>query len=273
MKKLVLVTAISLVLTACGSSGGGNSGSADNIKSAKVEGVLFAYDLQNPVKKQSKDPAGDITEYDDYELKMTRLSKDKDINHIQINSVSIQLEPNGDEKYTDYYDETGMDTVKVGQVLRSVTSGNTYKYMRFGQHSTYDYDPNNPADHNDDQQTFGIFVQGYATQNMPTADAGIVTYTGDAYGGTEALTKGKSKIDVNFGNKTLKGTLSDWQNYKFLAEEDKAQPIHFSANIKGNKFEGQNVKGNFFGDNAAEVGGIYYNKQKKEGAIFGAKRP
>ncbi|MDP8163325.1 hypothetical protein QJU89_09150 [Pasteurella skyensis] len=171
MKKLVLVTTISLVLTACGSNGGSNSGSADKIKSAKVEGVLLAYDFQNPVKKQSRDPAGNITEYDDYELKITRLSKDKDINHIQINSVSIQLEPNEDEKYTDYYDESGMNTVKVGQVLRSVTSGNTYKYMRFGQHSTYDYDPNNPADHDDDQRTFGLFVQGYATQNMPTADA------------------------------------------------------------------------------------------------------
>ncbi|MDP8163326.1 transferrin-binding protein-like solute binding protein [Pasteurella skyensis] len=107
------------------------------------------------------------------------------------------------------------------------------------------------------------------SQNMPKL--GIVTYIGDAYGGTEALTKGKSKIDVDFGNKTLKGTLS-WQNYKFLSEEGKAQTIHFSADIRDNRFEGTNVKGNFFGNNTAEVVGIYYNKQKEEGVIFGAKK-
>ncbi|MDG6882050.1 Transferrin binding protein-like solute binding protein [Phocoenobacter uteri] len=268
MKKLALVTAISLILTACGSGGG--SSSADNTKPEKIEGVLFAYDFLHPVEKESKDPAGNIITYDDYEIKTTRFSKDDDINHILINNVSIPLNPNGDEKYTAYYQGVGDDAVEVGQVLTSIVSDKTYKHMRFGQHSTYDYDPNYHESHLKDQLTFGMFVQGYVTENMPTS--GTVTYKGDAYGGLEALTKGKSKLDVDFGHKTLKGTLSDWQNYDFLAEKDKLQTISFDASIEGNKFEGKNVKGSFFGRNADEIGGIYHDEIRREGAVFGAKK-
>ncbi|MDP8080138.1 transferrin-binding protein-like solute binding protein [Phocoenobacter skyensis] len=275
MKKLILSTAMALVLTACGSAG--NSNSADKIKSGKVEGVLLAYDLQNPVKKQSEDPAGNITEYDDYVLKMTRLSKNKDINSIKINSIDVQLLPDGYdkqenyEKQATYYDENAVGGPQPkGQVLCTAVSGKKYKYVRFGVHNAYVYDSSKPNPHAKDPE-LGMFVQGYITTNMPTkATSDPVVYIGDAYGGARALTKGKSEIKVNFKDKTLAGTLFDWNDYKFV---DKKTPIiHFNANIKENKFEGENVQGAFFGDKAAEVGGIYYNKQKNEGAVFGAKK-
>ncbi|MDG6882051.1 Transferrin binding protein-like solute binding protein [Phocoenobacter uteri] len=270
MKKLALVTVMSLILTACGSGGG--SSSADSTKPEKIEGVLLAFDFEHPIKEESTYPDGKTEYFNDYELAMTRFSKNNDINHILINSVSIALNPNGDEQYTDYYNEDGINTIKVGKVLKSAVNGKAYKYMRFGIHDVYNYNPEkfDEESYNKSQREVGVFVQGYATENMPSS--GIVTYKGDAYGGSEALTKGESRIDVDFGHKTLVGTLSDWQDYEFLEENDKTQTITFGASIKGNQFDGKNVKGAFFGHNAAEIGGIYYDKEKGECAVFGAKK-
>lgn len=121
-----------------------------------------------------------------------------------------------------------------------------------------------------------IYSQGVLTNDMPTA--GTATYKGQAYYSSESLGNQRplisSEFDVDFGAKTVKGKLSGSNINVTLP----------TATISGNSFAGKdgndnNVQGNFFGSQAAELGGIFSGEQikadgKKEGisASFGATK-
>ncbi|MDG6882049.1 Transferrin binding protein-like solute binding protein [Phocoenobacter uteri] len=295
MKKLVLVTAISLVLAACGSGGG--SGSADNsyVKEGKLEGVLTSYDMYPDENGKLISKLEEITDVNPdgttdtftTEKEITRpVSGGKDLNHIMINGTNVQLLPDDYNKQENYekrvkeYDEkitvtinpdkVEKEVIVEGERLSNVISGLQYKYMRFGIHDDYVPNPDDLSNDTVEDATFGKFVQGYVTTNMP--QKGKITYLGDAYGYSYSpLRKGKSTIDVDFTNKTLKGTLSDWQNDDLL-NNPLSKTMMFNAKIDGNQFEGKDVQGRFFGSNAAEVGGIYDSKERGESAVFGAKK-
>ncbi|MDP8033442.1 transferrin-binding protein-like solute binding protein [Pasteurella atlantica] len=274
MQKILWVIGVSAVLTACGSGGSSShsninsSSNSSPINTTKIAGVLVAKDDTNPIPKKDPDTG---REYNDYEFKMKRITNDQDINTIQINTVNVKLLPDGYNKQENYetkrrfLNEKAPGRPEVGKVLQKVVSGLAYKYVRFGINDDYDPYLGKPQKI---PHTFGIFVQGYVTNNMPKT--GTVTYIGDAYGASREFARGKSNIEVNFGNKTLKGTLSEWQDYDFIAE--KTPVMIFNAKITGNQFEGKNVKGNFFGNKAAEIGGVYYDPTRMEGAVFGAKK-
>ena len=122
-----------------------------------------------------------------------------------------------------------------------------------------------------------LFAQGTETKNMPTT--GIAKYQGRAVYGNRELDKdaGKesynmmpanSSFDVDFGKKTVTGTISN--------AEKKFADISLSAKIDGNRFEGvkdnYTTKGGFYGPDAAEMAGTFVSKDYKSGGAFGATK-
>ena len=106
---------------------------------------------------------------------------------------------------------------------------------------------------------------------MPTS--GSASYSGEGIVGRAANAEtATAKITADFGQKTVKGELtqtpSDRSTFTF-------NPVNFNATISGNSFSGDGAvksNGNFYGNNAAEVGGIFHDTTQNLYGSFGAKR-
>ncbi|OOF65439.1 Slam-dependent surface lipoprotein [Rodentibacter sp. Ppn85] len=127
-----------------------------------------------------------------------------------------------------------------------------------------------------------MFYNGNPTQNMPTS--GTATYSGDAiisaeniYGldPEEDYYHGSSKFNVDFGNKTLEGSLN--------IPNRNLQPVkvEINAQISGNSFTGTTdstrlsngqVEGKFYGNNAKEMAGLAQSNDQSWNAAFGAAK-
>ena len=116
-----------------------------------------------------------------------------------------------------------------------------------------------------------IFSLGERTTNMPSS--GSASYSGEGIVGRAANAEtATAKITADFGQKTVKGELtqtpSDRSTFTF-------NPVSFNATINGNSFSGDGAvkaNGNFYGNNAAEVGGIFHDTTQNLYGSFGAKR-
>ncbi len=121
-----------------------------------------------------------------------------------------------------------------------------------------------------------MFYNGNPTNDMPIA--GTATYSGQSIITAnipllddEDFYTGSSKFNVDFGNKTLKGSL----------EIEKIQPVNIDAKISGNSFAGTansisipsagKVEGKFYGNNAKEMAGLATDS-KSWSAAFGAQK-
>ena len=122
-----------------------------------------------------------------------------------------------------------------------------------------------------------LFYNGAPTQNMPVT--GLASYKGDSIilsddisdDSDEEAVEGQSSFDVNFGAKTLSGSIT----------ANNAPTINISANISGNSFEGTAkstkltdgaVEGKFYGNNAVELGGLAKANDNSWGAGFVGKK-
>lgn len=120
-----------------------------------------------------------------------------------------------------------------------------------------------------------LFYNGIPTQNMPVT--GLASYKGDSIilsddiGDDSDEVVGQSSFDVNFGAKTLSGSIT----------ANNAPTINISANISGNSFEGTAkstkltdgaVEGKFYGNNALELGGLAKANDNSWGAGFVGKK-
>lgn len=121
-----------------------------------------------------------------------------------------------------------------------------------------------------------MFYNGNPTTNMPTS--GSASYTGQSIisASVNALSDdyhtGTSKFNVDFGNKTLNGSL-DIANI---------QPVNVNATISGNSFAGTansaslpssaRVEGKFYGNAAKELAGLAQGNDNSWGAAFGAQK-
>lgn len=109
-----------------------------------------------------------------------------------------------------------------------------------------------------------LFSQGKVTTNMPTS--GKATYTGKAvhvdYG---KLSVADAQFSVDYGKKQVAGTI-----------KAASGNVPLYGEITGNKFSGNKngvgTIGYFYGDNAAELGGIYQNTRGEVSGAYGAKR-
>ncbi len=106
--------------------------------------------------------------------------------------------------------------------------------------------------------------QGDKVEDMPVT--GIAKYEGDL--NNSSLIKdetGFTKVvfDVDFGGKTIKGSLPE----AVMSIESKLK-----GSIIGNRFENKDKSflGSFYGKNANELGGVYLDE--KNSAVFGAKK-
>ena len=138
-----------------------------------------------------------------------------------------------------------------------IVSGTNYANSKFG------YINNGNEDY--------VFSQGAYTTNMPAS--GVVKYSGRAALG-RAATGGtaNSAFTADFGQKTLTGSITQEENSYV-----DFRPITINATINGNAFSTANdaaVKstGHFYGDNAREVGGIFYDSGQSLVGSFGAIR-
>lgn len=113
------------------------------------------------------------------------------------------------------------------------------------------------------------FVQGVGVDEMPSA--GKVHYTGTAVqtvNGYDRPFDMNSRFDVDFGAHKLTGKI-----------EGHGMSIDLSAEIRGSIFEGKSsyknedgkVFGSFFGQDAAEMAGVYHISHTANGAFGAAK--
>lgn len=120
-----------------------------------------------------------------------------------------------------------------------------------------------------------LFYNGAPTQNMPVT--GLASYKGDSIilsddiGDDSDAVAGQSSFDVDFGAKTLSGSIT----------ANNVPTINISANISGNSFEGTAkstkltdgaVEGKFYGNNAVELGGLAKANDNSWGAGFVGKK-
>jgi lipoprotein len=139
---------------------------------------------------------------------------------------------------------------------RLLVSGRNYQYSKFGYIN----------DGSDDY----IFSQGELTTNVPSS--GVVYYKGVAAVGRAAnASGGVSAFTADFGQKTLTGNIvqdSGVEDFK---------TINIAAKINGNSFSSYpnaavKTTGHFYGDNAAELGGIFQDSTQSISGSFGARR-
>lgn len=139
---------------------------------------------------------------------------------------------------------------------RLLVSGRNYQYSKFGYIN----------DGSDDY----IFSQGELTTNVPSS--GVVYYKGVAAVGRAAnASGGVSAFTAGFGQKTLTGNIvqdSGVEDFK---------TINIAAKINGNSFSSDpnaavKTTGHFYGDNAAELGGIFQDSTQSISGSFGARR-
>ncbi len=155
-----------------------------------------------------------------------------------------------------------------GQITQTTASGSQFSYIRFGstlfvngmtgEQKSYDF-------------VLGDITPTSGSHAVPTS--GTATYSGlsliSNIGGG-AWSQGTSRFDVDFGRKTINGIVST-----------SPYTLNLSGNIDGASFNGDkdgiSMKGNFYGPNAAELGGVFKGSAI-EGDItnftgsFGAKK-
>ena len=189
-------------------------------------------------------------------------------------STNLATATSDGAKYTYQYEGKTLDitlpSTKAGTVVSStdgsglttVVGGSTYSYSRFG--AVFSANHESPSE---------VFSVGVPTSNMPTT--GSAQYKGLLLG--DGMTSDRqafhTQFDVSFANKTLTGTGStvdgvqvyEFRDGKILNNTFAGVFAHPAADTAGT-FAGQ-----FFGPNAAELGG-YAHGQEGYTFSFGAKK-
>ena len=148
-----------------------------------------------------------------------------------------------------------------------IASDGSLSYSRFGAYFGPDKSAAEITNGARATQTNDVFSMGQVTTNMPTTGTAVYnglslgSHTGDVYG------EGTSRFNVNFGAKTISGTVS---NAAYSAD--------LRGTINGAAFSGAhngvNMSGNFYGPNAAELGGVYNGTSNGRSVVgsFGATK-
>ena len=262
--KFSLTALAAFTLAACGSSGGGSS---DNTASPSNEQKTQATPSKTNLPTQNSTKVNQtvtgsafvISEQDDkVQVKNVKFN-DANINQLEVDGQKITLTHPG--IYSGSWQR-----IKNRINDTAVCCGSKYPNVRMGVSLSKD-----PAE--DDI----LFYNGIPTQNMPVT--GLASYKGDSIilsddigdDSDEDAARGQSSFDVNFGAKTLSGSIT----------ADNAPTINISANISGNSFEGTAkstkltdgaVEGKFYGNNAVELGGLAKANDNSWGAGFVGKK-
>ena len=262
--KFSLTALVAFTLAACGSSGGGssdNTAAASHDQKTQVTPSKTNLPTQNSTKaNQTVTGSAFVISGQDDKVQVKNVKfNDANINQLEVDGQTITLTQPG------IY-SGGWQRIKNRINDTDVCCGTKYKNVRMGVFLS-----ESPTE--DDI----LFYNGAPTQNMPVT--GLASYKGDSIilsddigdDSDEDAVEGQSSFDVDFGAKTLSGSIT----------ANNAPTINISANISGNSFEGTAkstkltdgaVEGKFYGNNAVELGGLAKANDNSWGAGFVGKK-
>ena len=251
-----------LVLSACGSSGGGSDtpdGSQVDNQTNLNQSNSFANN--NVVQPQTNNETGAaiVISGEDRDIFVSRAA----INGYNTTSINVD----GTNVAIGYpgISAGNWTNISANGRLLEVCCGR-YSDTRFGV-----------SDSLDDNGKAYLFYNGNPTLNMPTS--GSASYYGQSIISAdipalddEDFYTGSSQFNVDFGNKSLSGSL----NIRNI------QPVNINAAISGNSFSGSasssslpsaaRVEGKFYGDQAKQLAGLAQAHDNNWGAAFGAQK-
>ena len=260
--KFSLTALAAFTLAACGSSGGSSDNTAAPSNEQKTQATPSKTNQPTPNSTKANQnqtftgSAFVISEQDDK----------VQVKNVKFNNANInQLEVDG-QKITLTY--PGIYAGSWQRVNNTAVCCGKYANVRMGVSLS-----NGPTEKDI------LFYNGIPTQNMPVT--GLASYKGDSIISGENIeadresdidvAKGQSSFDVDFGAKTLSGSIT----------ANNVPTINISANISGNSFEGTAkstkltdgaVEGKFYGNNAVELGGLAKANDNSWGAGFVGKK-
>lgn len=252
-----------LVLSACGSSGGGSNNNeatpANNQTQQNQSNPSAANNSAQPNQQASSGTGAALVASDSNSLSIRRVElKGYNTTSINVDGTNVAI---------------GFPGISAGGWLNAKANGRDlkvccgmYSDMRFGL-----------TDSLDDNGSAYVFYNGNPTRNMPTS--GSASYSGQSIISAnvsalehEGFYTGTSQFNVDFGNKTLNGSLGI----------NNIQPVNINASISGNSFNGTatssslpsagRVEGKFYGDQAKQLAGLAQANDNNWGAVFGAQK-
>ncbi len=267
-----------LVLSACGSSGGGSDDqdvSAPSNQTEQSQPSTAANNTQQPTTSSSQPTSPTTTPNQVLTAKNIGFVIPKvkgaeveiaypkaeavDLDVLNVEGKSFNIVPTG-------WAPTEVLEITSNNVTR-LASGKKYKNVRWGFISQEGLN-------NHYLLAYGI----NPTTNMPTT--GQATYVGNgvhSYAsngeGIDTYHLSNAKFNVNFADKSLEGSITPANNKPFGSVNE----VKLSAKIDGNQFSGKTAEGTetggrFYGFGASELSGSYINPQATQIGVFGAQK-
>ena len=267
-----------LVLSACGSSGGGSDDqdvSAPSNQTEQSQPSTAANNTQQPTTSSSKPTSPSTTPNQVLTAKNIGFVIPKvkgaeveiaypkaeavDLDVLNVEGKSFNIVPTG-------WAASEVLKITSNNVTRLV-SGTKYKNVRWGLISQEGLN-------NHYLLAYGI----NPTTNMPAT--GQATYVGNGVhsyasngGGIDTYHLSNAKFNVNFADKSLEGSITPADNEPFGNVDE----IKLSAKIDGNQFSGKTAEGTetggrFYGFGASELSGSYVNPKATQIGVFGAQK-
>ena len=267
-----------LVLSACGSSGGGSDDqdvSAPSNQTEQSQPSTAANNTQQPTTSSSQPTSPTTTPNQVLTAKNIGFVIPKvkgaeveiaypkaeavDLDVLNVEGKSFNIVPTG-------WAASEVLKITSNNVTRLV-SGTKYKNVRWGLISQEGLN-------NHYLLAYGI----NPTTNMPAT--GQATYVGNGVhsyasngGGIDTYHLSNAKFNVNFADKSLEGSITPADNEPFGNVDE----IKLSAKIDGNQFSGKTAEGTetggrFYGFGASELSGSYINPQATQIGVFGAQK-
>ena len=267
-----------LVLSACGSSGGGSDDqdvSAPSNQTEQSQPSTAANNTQQPTTSSSQPTSPTTTPNQVLTAKNIGFVIPKvkgaeveiaypkaeavDLDVLNVEGKSFNIVPTG-------WAASEVLEITSNNVTRLV-SGTKYKNVRWGLISQEGLN-------NHYLLAYGI----NPTTNMPAT--GQATYVGNgvhSYAsngeGIDTYHLSNAKFNVNFSDKSLEGSITPANNKPFGSVNE----VKLSAKIDGNQFSGKTAEGTetggrFYGFGASELSGSYINPQATQIGVFGAQK-
>ena len=267
-----------LVLSACGSSGGGSDDqdvSTPTYQPEQSQPSTAANNTQQPTTSSSQPTSPTTTPNQVLTAKNIGFVIPKvkgaeveiaypkaeavDLDVLNVEGKSFNIVPTG-------WAASEVLEITSNNVTRLV-SGTKYKNVRWGLISQEGLN-------NHYLLAYGI----NPTTNMPAT--GQATYVGNgvhSYAsngeGIDTYHLSNAKFNVNFADKSLEGSITPANNKPFGSVNE----VKLSAKIDGNQFSGKTAEGTetggrFYGFGASELSGSYINPQATQIGVFGAQK-
>lgn len=259
-----------LVLSACSSSGGGDSNNneatpTNNQGQQNQSNTSVNNNVVKPIQQVSGNGTGAtlVISGDDHNASVRRSAiNGYNTTNINVDGTNVTI---------------GFPGISAGNWSKIRANGRDlevccgrYSDIRFGV-----------SDSSNDRDNTYLFYNGNPTNSMPTS--GTASYVGQSIITADITTDipvlddkdyytGSSQFNVDFGNKTLNGSLGI----------NNIQPVNINASISGNSFSGSasssslpsaaRVEGKFYGVQAKELAGLAQANDNSWAAAFGAQK-